>query len=566
MSFRSSPDAALQDVKLGVRSLRKHPFVTGIAIVTLTLGIGVSTGIFALVNAFWLRPPVEKDPGSFVRLFVYNGQRSFNFGQPGSISLEDYREYETAHSLAELAAWHQVRPVFGAMNPKPLRGVLVSCNFFSVYGLTKPELGRLLLPEECSGTGPNSVVVISDEFWRTQFNADAKILGRTILLNRRPFVIVGVTPPHFPGRMSFRISAWIPLMYPMAGQLEQDIVVPLGMQGSRYTAASASAFFGKIERRVLSLPGVASICFTDTPPFDGSLIEEFRFRDQTPGFGRTALVSTVSVDCLDALGIRAINGRLFDQGDLLASPAAPPAVVSQAFARSFWPQEDPLGKTVLDPTGTPFTVLGVVNDTKSENFGVADGPRIYQLEVHPRAGDALILRVNGDPSGITGSVKEIVRSLDPDMIAIPRTVRSEIDDAARRMHGLITMMVVLASGVVFLAVMGIYGVVWFAVSRRTKEMGIRIALGATKLHLVLQVIQSNIRPVIFGQLAGLLLAIGGSVALRNASTDIGRLTDASSPALYVVTFLLLQIASVFAMLGPAISATRKDPVNALRQE
>jgi ABC-type antimicrobial peptide transport system permease subunit len=278
------------------------------------------------------------------------------------------------------------------------------------------------------------------------------------------------------------------------------------------------------------------------------------------------LVSTISVDCLDALGIRAINGRLFDQGDLLASPAAPPAVVSQAFARSFWPQEDPLGKTVLGPSGTPFTVLGVVNDTKSENFGVADGPRIYNLEVNPRVGDTLILRVNGDPSSITVSVKEIVRSLDPDMIAIPQTVRSEIDDAAMRMHGLITMMVVLAGGVVFLAVMGIYGAVWFAVSRRTKEMGIRIALGATKLHLVLQVIQSNTRPVIFGQLAGLLLAIGGSVALGNASTDIGRLTDASSPALYVVTFLLLQIASLFAMLGPAISATRKDPVNALRHE
>ena len=70
MPFRLTTDAALQDVKLGVRSLRKHPIVTGIAIVTLTLGIGVSTGIFALVNAFWLRPPVEKDPGSFVRLFV----------------------------------------------------------------------------------------------------------------------------------------------------------------------------------------------------------------------------------------------------------------------------------------------------------------------------------------------------------------------------------------------------------------------------------------------------------------------------------------------------------------
>ena len=822
MPFCLSPDSALRDVKLGVRSLRKHPVVAGVAIVTLTLGIGVSTGIFALVNAFWLRPPVEKDPGSFVRLFAYNDQPSFQFGQPGSISLENYREYQTAHSLTELAAWHQVRPVFGTMNPKPLRAVLVSCNFFSVYGLTKPELGRLLLPEECSGSGPNSVAVISDEFWRTQFNADAKIIGRTILLNKRPFVIVGVTPPHFSGRMTFRISAWIPLMYPMAGQLEQDssaagdffrdpsiqwlavegrrkpgysvrtvqvelsliaqhqdllhpgrktrlyvtdgsaieepgessrneillsilvsalmllvaiasanvaslllarsaarrkeiairlsigasrsrllrmlltealllacpaagislflaywlphflavhltedplsipvqpdlrvfcylaavtilaavicclapaaasvssnylpalnglesasgtglrlsgnlligtqlavsfvalvgagifvglylsvlncdpgfevnrvIVVPLGMQGSRYTAASASAFFSKIEWRVLSLPGVASICFTDTPPFDGSPIEEFRFSDQAPGFGRTALVSTISLGCLDALGIRAINGRLFDQGDLRASPAAPPAVVSQAFARFFWPQEDPLGKTLLGRSRTAFTVVGVVNDTKSENFGVADGPRIYNLEVNPRVGDTLILRVSGDPSGITGSVKEIVRSLDPDMIAIPRTVRSEIDDAAFRMHGLITMMVVLAGGVVFLAVMGIYGVVGFAVSRRAKEMDIRIALGATRLHLVFQVIQSNTRPVIFGQLAGLLLAVAGSVALGKVSTDGRLFAGASNPALYVVTFLLLQIASLIAMLGPAISAARRDPVNTLRQE
>ena len=228
---------------------------------------------------------MEKDPGSFVRLFVYNGQPSFDFGQPGSISFEDYREYETAHSLAELAAWHQVRPVFGAMNPKPLRGVLVSCNFFSVYGLTKPELGRLLLPEECSGTGPNSVVVISDEFWRTQFNADAKILGRTILLNKRPFVIVGVTPPHFSGRMSFRISAWIPLMYPMAGQLERDSSAAgdffrdpsiqwLAVEGRRKSGYSIRAVQAELsllaQHQDLLHPGRKTRLFVT----DGSFIEE----------------------------------------------------------------------------------------------------------------------------------------------------------------------------------------------------------------------------------------------------------------------------------------------------
>jgi ABC-type antimicrobial peptide transport system permease subunit len=159
-----------------------------------------------------------------------------------------------------------------------------------------------------------------------------------------------------------------------------------------------------------------------------------------------------------------------------------------------------------------------------------------------------------------------MRCLDPEMIVIPRTVRSEIEEAGMRMHGFIAMMVVLAGGVVFLAVMGIYGVVWFAVNKRTKEMGIRIALGASKLDLIVQVIRSNTRPVVSGQLAGLFLAIAGSVALGKVSTDNRVFTNAPSPVLFVVTFLLLQIAALMAMLGPAISAARKDPVNALRQE
>jgi predicted permease len=824
MPYRLSSLGVLQDVKLGVRALRKHPVVTGVAVVTLTLGIGVSAGIFALVNAFWLRPPVEKDPGSFVRLFAYNDEPSFQFGQPGSISLEDYREYQSAHSLAELAAWHQVRPFFGATNPKLVRAVVVSCNFFSLYGLTRPELGRLLLPEECSGEGANSVAVISDEFWRTELSADPKILGRTILLNKRPLTVVGVTPPHFSGRMSYRFNAWIPLLSPLAGELDQDsaaagdfvrdpgiqwlsvegrrrpgysiravqaelsllaqhqdslhphrktrlyvtdgsaldepgqrsrneilvsllvgalmllvaiasanvaslllaraasrrkevairlsigasqsrllqllfteatllvcpaagmsvflaywlprflalhltaaplsipvqpdlrvfcyiaavtllaaiicslapaaasfsksylpalngqeilpasgkrlrltgnlliatqlavsfvalagagifvtlylsvlngdpgfevkkaIVVPLGMQASRSTESSASALYGEIEQRVLSVPGVESICFTDVPPFEGSPVEEFRFQDQAPGLGRTALVSTISVGCLRTLGIRPVTGRVFERNDLLGSPRTPPAVVSQAFARSFWPRENPLGKTVLDPNGSVFTVIGVVTDTNSENMGVTDGPRIYHLEANPRFGDTLILRVSGDPSGMMSSLAEVGRNLDVDMIANPRTVRSEIDDAAMRMHGFIAMMIVLAGGVVFLALMGIYGVVWFAVNQRTKEMGIRIALGATKLNLIFQVISSNARPVVSGQLTGLLLAITGSVALGKVSTDNRIFTGSLNPALYVVIFLLLQVAALTAMLGPAIAAVRKDPVNALRQE
>jgi ABC-type antimicrobial peptide transport system permease subunit len=109
-------------------------------------------------------------------------------------------------------------------------------------------------------------------------------------------------------------------------------------------------------------------------------------------------------------------------------------------------------------------------------------------------------------------------------------------------------------------------VVWYAVSQRNKEMGIRIALGATKVRLMFQVIGSNTRPVIAGVSVGLLLAVAGSVALGKVSTESGIFRKASSPVVFVATFLLLQVAALIAMLGPAISAVRKDPVNALRQE
>jgi predicted permease len=824
MTRRYWLDTVVQDVTFGVRSIRQSPLVALATVVTLTLGIGLSAGIFALTNAFWLRPPVEKDPGDFVRLYGYNSQPSFNFGQPGSISLEDYRRYETAHSLSELAAWHQIRPMFGGAQPATIRAALISCNFFSVYGLDRPEIGRLLRPEECSGSASNPVAVISDEFWHTQLNAVPDILGRVIFMNRRPFTVVGVTPPHFSGRMSFRFSAWIPYTYPMVSQLEQDssgagdflrdpsiqwlavegrrkagysmravqaelavitqrqdllhpgrrtaffvtdgsyfeepgqrsrnnllmtllmgslillvaiasanvaslllakaaarrkevairlslgarrsrllrmilteglllaapaggmslflaywlprfigqhlvkeplsiplepdfrvflylaaatllagciaslmpaaeslkrdhlaalngqesvsgrekglwftrnllisaqlaasfvaligagifvewyntilngdpgfavkhvMVVPLNLQAPRYSEASASSFYRTLEERIRALPGVQSLCYTDTPPFEGSPVQEVRLRGQGPETGRGAMVSTVSIDCLKTLGIQVMGGRAFDRDDASSEVSAPAVAISQAFAHSFWPNENPVDQVILDPNGRFLRVVGVVRDTKSENFGVTDGPRVYRLQTHPQIGDSLLFGFEGDSSSLARNIGDMVKSLDTDLIVTPRTVRSEIDDAASLMQGLIELMIILASGTVLLALSGIYGVVWFTVSRRTKEMGIRIALGATRHGVVYHVLRSNMRPVFVGLVAGLILAAMGSLAMKRISSDGGLPSDVLDPTMFVAVSLLLQIVALGAMLGPAIRAVREDPAQALREE
>jgi ABC-type antimicrobial peptide transport system permease subunit len=220
----------------------------------------------------------------------------------------------------------------------------------------------------------------------------------------------------------------------------------------------------------------------------------------------------------------------------------------------------------LEPNGRSLRVVGVVRDTKSENFGITDGPRVYRLQAHPQIGDSLLFRFEGDSSSMARSIGDMVKSLDTDLIVTPRTVRSEIDDAAFLMQGLIELMIILASGTVLLALIGIYGVVWFTVSRRTKEMGIRIALGATRHGVVYHVLRSNMRPVYVGLVAGFVFAAIGSLAMKRISSDGHLPSDVLNPTMYVAVSLLLQIVALAAMLGPAIRAVREDPVQALRQE
>jgi predicted permease len=344
------------------------------------------------------------------------------------------------------------------------------------------------------------------------------------------------------------------------------MVVPLNLQAPRYSEAAASSFYRTFEERIRALPGVKSLCYTDTPPFEGSPMQEIRLPGQNPGTGRNAMVSTVSIDCLKTLGIQVVGGRAFDRSDVLAEVSASNVVISQAFAFSFWPHENPVDKIILEPNGKSLRVVGVVRDTKSENFGITDGPRIYRLRMHPQIGDTLVFGFEGDSSSLARSTGDIAKGLDTDLIVTPRTVRSEIDDAASVMQGLIKLMVILASGTVLLALIGIYGVVWFTVSRRTKEMGIRIALGATRRGVVYHVLRSNMRPVYVGLVAGLVLAAIGSLAMKRISSDGHLPSDVLNPTMYVAVSLLLQIVALGAMLGPAIRALREDPMQALRQE
>jgi putative ABC transport system permease protein len=209
-------DDLRHDIRFALRSLKKHALLSTTVVITLAFGLGLNTGVFTLINAALFRAHVDKDPETFFRLRAYYSDR---FAQ-GLISLPDYQAYLAGtRSVRELAAWDDVWTTLGTRAPVTVRVALASCNYFSVYGLERPESGRFFLPNECSASGSGSVAVVSDELWRSQFEADPHILGRAITVGRTALTVVGVTPPRFSGREK-GINIWIP--YSMLSQFENE--------------------------------------------------------------------------------------------------------------------------------------------------------------------------------------------------------------------------------------------------------------------------------------------------------------------------------------------------------
>lgn len=184
-------------------------------IATLTLGIGLDTGVFSMINAIALRARVDKDPDSFLRVqTAYTKDAAHHAGQAGrwgSSTLDDYLAFREARSVRDLAAFSLVFASLEQDDPTDIRALLVTCNFFSLYSLERPKLGRLLQPADCSSSQP--VMVMSEELWRERYAADSIIVGKVVHYNEQPLTVIGVAPASFAGRIS-RAGAWASLYHP----------------------------------------------------------------------------------------------------------------------------------------------------------------------------------------------------------------------------------------------------------------------------------------------------------------------------------------------------------------
>lgn len=275
--------------------------------------------------------------------------------------------------------------------------------------------------------------------------------------------------------------------------------------------------------------------------------------------GRTedAAVTAVSADFFATLGVPLIKG------EPLRNDAGHSAVVSEAAAAQLWPNARAVGQTFAFD-GATWEVAGVYRESELDRRSPV--PRIYRLLDSRMAANTIIVRSTGNPDGVSRETAAAVSAAGLQLRELPRTVGASISEMGSRFRVMTSFATFFGISAFVLAVIGIYGVMAFSVSRRTREMGIRLALGATRGNIVREVLGSGLRPVAWGFGVGLPLACGFAWGLQYAFHATPTPFYARDPVAFGPVPLLLVVAAVLAMLKPALRACSANPAASLRQD
>jgi predicted permease len=339
----------------------------------------------------------------------------------------------------------------------------------------------------------------------------------------------------------------------------------VGLNG--YDQAKGRSFYGRLLERVQALPGVKAATLATSVPLG---LEGRRHRVSIDGYepqsGEDMEVHTNSVGpgYFEALRIAVLRGRDFGAGDTAGAPGV--VAVNEAFARRYWPGQDPIGKHVTEGRSgaTPLTVIGVVRDGKYVTLGEDPTPFYYTAFLQRYQGDATLhIRASGDPRSLVATLRREVQALDATLPLFDVKTMSDhlglsllparIAGGALGAFGLVALA---------LAAVGIYGIMAEAVRRRTRELGVRVALGAQPRDVLSLVMGESMRLAAAGMVIGLLVAV--SLARMVGGFLYG--VSSADPATFVSIPVLLGVAAVVASYLPARWATRVDPVVALRHE
>lgn len=348
--------------------------------------------------------------------------------------------------------------------------------------------------------------------------------------------------------------------------VKNELIVPLNLGPENYTQPRAEGFFDQALERVRSLPMVADAGIADNGPLQLG-VGRTTFTegvDRTdPRNGHTTPVIATRPGFFSAAGMTLIRGR--DFGDHDDANSAMVAIVNQAFADKNWPGQNPIGKHLyMLLTTWDMDVVGVVNTVKTQTLGEPPQPVIYYpLKQHYVPNVSMWVRTKGDPNVALPDVRETVQQLDKSLqLQRVRTVSTDIDQslAAPRLGA--ELLGTFGFLALALAAIGTYGVMSYSVNQRRQEIGIRMALGASRTDVLRLILGSGMAMIGVGIIAGLALSTLLTRSMNSLLFGIG-LFD---PASFFGTATLLVGVALVACLIPARRATKVDPMVALRYE
>lgn len=325
-------------------------------------------------------------------------------------------------------------------------------------------------------------------------------------------------------------------------------------------------FFDEVLRSVSALPGTLTASLSSQRPIEGSgPNQSFEIAGRPilePGATSRAARVVVSPGFFATLGIDLLEGRDFETRDTEGS--TPVVVVSRAARERFWRESSPLGERLRFGTGDWLEVVGVVSDVRNSDADQPPEPHLYlPFSQNPERSMALLLRAENDPLALAPSVAAAIRTIDPTLpIEDVRTMEQVVfDDLASdfAVVGLMGYFTLVALG---LATAGIGAVVSHSVSERSREIGIRMAVGARAGQVLMMILRQGMIPVA----AGLGFGIAASLALSRVMEGIVYGISPTDPGTYSMTTALIAAVAFAASLIPALRAARTDPVSVLRGE
>jgi ABC-type antimicrobial peptide transport system permease subunit len=482
----------VQDLRFALRLLRKSPGFSVTAIVTIALAVGVNAAIFSILNAAALQSlPVPQGDRLATLAISFEGEG--RRGVHGAASMLSYPEYEAvrdqSRALDGTLAFSPFNAVtLGGPEPRSVLATLASCNYFDVLRI-RVSSGRALNGGDCVAGAP-AVVVLSDRLWRTAFAADPALVGRLVMLNRAPFVVVGVSEAGFTG------TQLVP----------EDIYVPVTLQT---IIARDADWFSSANMSWLVVMG--------------------RMKPE-------ASLGSVRAD----LGV---------------------IIVTESTARRIWPGLEPLDQVLaLDKIDRP--VVGVVRDAQVSRLGRTDEPFVF-LPAGPDSQSRVQFLVAGVGAAPPAApIRAAVADLDPQLAVDITRLEDNLEQwraPAKLVAGLSGTLAILA---LVLACTGVFGTVAYTVSRRVREIGIRVALGAGHADVLRLIVRQGMRPVVIGMAIGLPGAAAVSTVLARMLFGL----SPHDPVSFVIVPCVLFAIALLACYIPARKALCVEPTRALRAE